>query len=85
MEIYYQAPDLAKVKVGDKILRMLAGTIPQELTVTDVTDSLLICGGTYEEKIGWWFDKKTGVEVDEELGWGPHPLWSGSFIKEVLK
>jgi hypothetical protein len=62
------------VKPGDKVIRMLAGTIPMELTVQNVSDTTIDCG--------WTFDRKTGAEVDEELGWGPPPKMTGSYILE---
>jgi hypothetical protein len=49
------------VKVGDSVTRMLAGTIPMPLKVTEVSETLITCG--------WWqFDRETGVEEDPELG-----------------
>lgn len=68
------------VAEGDVITRLLAGVIPMELKVTKVSERLIHCGtpcGTDE----WTFDRSTGVEVDEELGWGPN-TWTGSYIKE---
>ena len=48
-------------KVGDTVVRMLAGIVRMELKVTEVTDEKIICG--------WWeFDKATGVEIDEDIG-----------------
>ena len=35
-----------------------------ELKVTKVDDKLIHCGD-------WTFDRVTGAEVDEDLGWGP--------------
>jgi hypothetical protein len=61
------------IKVGDTVTRMLAGTIPCQLTVTEITDDRIICGG-------WEFDKRTGAEIDDDLGWGPPPKITGSFI-----
>ena len=63
-----------EIKAGDMVTRWLAGTIPMELRVSAVTDDRIICGG-------WEFDKKTGAEIDEDLGWGPPPKMTGSFIK----
>ena len=61
-------------KVGNKVTRMLAGTIPMILVVTEVTDDKIVCG--------WWeFDKVTGAEIDEDLDWGPPPKLTGSFLK----
>jgi hypothetical protein len=68
------------IQVGDKVVRMLAGTIPMELKVTEITEDLIVCG--------WWtFDKRTGAEVDEELGWGPPPKYdhTGSYIRLPAK
>lgn len=65
---------MINVKVGDRVVRMLAGSIPMELRVTDVTDKLILCGE-------WTFDRQTGAEVDEYLGWGPPPAYTGSYIQ----
>ena len=64
------------MNVGDTVTRWLAGTIPQELAITEITDDRIICGS-------WEFDKATGAEIDEFLGWGPPPKFTmtGSFIK----
>ncbi len=66
--------DCRSVVVGDVINRMLARTIPMKLRVTDVDDTLIHTGG------GWTFDRATGAEVDEDLGWGPL-THTGSFIE----
>ena len=66
------------VKAGDKVTRMLAGTIPVELNVTEVTDTEILCG---PRDVGWMFDRVTGAEIDEDLGWGPPPKMTGSFLK----
>ena len=64
------------MNVGDMVTRWLGGEIPMELRVTELTDDRIICGD-YE------FDKATGAEIDEFLGWGPPPkfAYTGSFIK----
>lgn len=61
------------VKVGAVVTRMLAGTIPMRLTVSEVTNDRIICGD-------WEFDKATGAEIDEYLGWGTPPSMTGSFL-----
>jgi hypothetical protein len=66
------------IKIGDKVTRMLAGTVPMELLVTAVTDDTIVCGA-------WTFDRVTGVEIDEELGWGPKHGVTGSFLKGDFK
>jgi len=63
------------LKPGDKVTRMLAGTIPVELTVNLVKNGLIVAGGL------WTFDAETGAEIDEGLNWGPPPLSTGSFLK----
>lgn len=50
------------IKVGDKVTRMLAGIIPMDLIVSEVTEKTIICGS-------WTFNKKTGAEIDEDCGW----------------
>lgn len=55
---------LSLVKPGDKVTRMLAGTIPMELNVTEVTETEILCGHRDE---GYKFDRKTGVEIDEDI------------------
>jgi hypothetical protein len=59
-------------KVGDEVVRMLGGTIPMPLRVTGVDDEFIHCGP-------WKFDRATGAEVDEELGWGDGG--TGSYIE----
>lgn len=59
---------------GDRVVRMIAGTIPHELKVTEVTDKMIVCGC-------WTFDRMTGAEIDDDLHWGPPPLSTGSFLK----
>jgi len=64
------------IKVGDTITRLLGGKIPMKLRVSEITGDRIICGA-------WEFDKRTGAEIDEDLGWGPPPkfAYTGSFIK----
>ncbi len=66
---------MEEIKVGGTITRWLGGSIPLELMVTAITDDR-ICGE-------WEFDKATGAEIDEFMGWGPPPKFAmtGSFIK----
>lgn len=48
--------------VGHWAIRNMAGT-EMKLQITEVTDKLIVCGP-------WMFDRATGAEVDEDLGWG---------------
>jgi hypothetical protein len=67
-----------KVKVGDKVTRFIAEEISMELTITEITPLLIICGP-------WAFDRATGIEEDEDLEWGTRFGRSGSrlLLKEV--
>ena len=66
------------LKVGDFVTRLLAGELPQDLLVTAVDDKFIHCGP-------WKFCRETGAEVDEDLDWGPPPLMTGSYLKEVVE
>lgn len=57
---------------------MLAGVVPMKLKVTDVTSDKIICGD-------WQFDRATGVEEDEDLGFGVKYGITGSYLTEDPK
>lgn len=61
------------VKVGDTVIRMLAGTIPQTMRITALTETKVTCAL-------WDFDRATGAEIDEDLDFGPPPKMTGSFL-----
>lgn len=63
------------LKIGDRVTRLLAGTIPQPLRVVEVREDRIVCGG------GWEFDRETGAEIDDDLGWGPH--FTGSYLRRA--
>lgn len=67
---------LDQLKVGDPVVRTLAG-IPMHLKVTAITGDRIICGA-------WEFDRATGVEIDDDLGWGPAHGFSGSYIQPMV-
>lgn len=48
------------VEVGDKVNRMLAGSLMMLLQVSEITDDQILCGP-------WVFDRKTGHEVDDVI------------------
>ena len=64
------------VKPGDVVTRILGGA-PMQLEVTSVDDTLIHCG---DPGVGWSFDRITGAEVDDELGWGPQYRMTGSYL-----
>jgi hypothetical protein len=66
------------IEIGQFVTRMLAGEIEMQLRVTAITEDRIICGG-------WEFDRLTGAEIDDDLGWGPPPRMTGSYIKEVAE
>lgn len=65
-----------KLRVGDVVVRMLAGTLPMKLQVSDITEQLIVCSA-------WQFDKATGAEIDEELGWWPPPLHDRELYRPI--
>ena len=66
-------PGFEKLEVGDVVVRMLAGTLPMKLRVSNVTDQVITCSD-------WEFDRATGAEIDDLLGWGPTPPMTGSYL-----
>lgn len=74
------------VKRGDRVRRMLADVAPMDLYVVKVDERLIY--GALSESVDpedcWTFDRATGVEEDEELGWGILKGISGSRLTEIL-
>lgn len=66
------ATDMRGAKKGDEVTRWMGGEIVMNLIVTEVTETRVICGS-------WEFDRATGAEIDEDLGWGVNG--TGSFIR----
>ena len=62
----------AYLKPGDKIVRLIAGSVPMTMVVDRIESNLIHMHG------GWTFDVNTGAEVDEDLGWGNEH--TGSFL-----
>jgi len=61
------------IKVGDTVIRMLAGVVPCQLMVTEVTDKTIVCGA-------WTFHRETGGEIDHDLGFDGVTL-TGSILQ----
>lgn len=70
----------AHVKVGDIVIRLLAGCIPRPITVFEVTDGVIKARVPEIGNDYWQFDVMTGAEIDPDLGWGPPPLFTGSYL-----
>lgn len=58
--------------VGDAVNRMIGGA-PMKLRVTALDERLIHCGP-------WTFDRDTGIEVDDDLGWGPEYEVAGTWL-----
>ena len=52
---------LRSLRPGDKVVRMLAGTIAVKMRVSEVDETFIHCGP-------WKFNRDFGFEVDEEIG-----------------
>jgi len=62
---------MVEVNVGDKVQRIMGGSIMMHLKVTEVTEKRIICGP-------WEFSRENGMEIDEDLGWNENG--SGSYL-----
>lgn len=78
------------VKEGDKVVRLIGGgKVWMTMRVVKVTEDRIICAADNppapipDEALDelWQFDKATGVEEDEYLGWGVKFGVTGSYIK----
>jgi hypothetical protein len=65
------------LRPGDQVARILGGA-PMTLTVTAIDAQYVYCGPA---GVGWKFDRDHGIEVDEDLGWGPQFGVVGSYLR----
>jgi hypothetical protein len=65
--------------VGEFIIRLMAENVAMKLRVTEVTEDRIYCG---ERGVGYAFDRETGIEIDEEIGFGPQG-YIGSRIIDI--
>jgi hypothetical protein len=63
-----------EILVGQRLIRLIGNEAEMPMIVTEVTDDLVIC-------TTWCFDRKTGAEIDPELGWGPGG--TGSYLYDL--
>ena len=73
------------MKIGDKLTRLLAGIVPMEVIVGEITETEFKVSsgdGIIPVEHGWTFDRKTGAEIDHDLHWGPMYGITGSYIKD---
>ncbi len=64
---------LEDLRPGDRVLRSIADGPATAMTITAIEQGVVSCGP-------WRFDAATGAEIDDELGWGPPPGTTGSYI-----
>lgn len=76
------------LKYGDKILRLLGGSLPMEMYVISNEEDVITC--TVSEglddpntQLKWTFDAASGAEIDDDLGWGPAYGVTGSVLKRM--
>ena len=73
---------LSELRTGDVVTRILGGS-PMDLRVTGVDERFIYCG---PPGVGWKFDRETGIEVDEEIGWGVPPAGVvGSYLASAIR
>jgi hypothetical protein len=70
----------AHIKVGDTVIRLLAGTVPMLIKVFEITNGIIKCRVPEIGEDYWQFDVVTGAEIDPDLNWGPPPMFTGSFL-----
>jgi hypothetical protein len=75
------------LKTGSSVTRLLAGTIPMPMRVLRVDTRLIYCTpremtlkAAVRRELIWTFDRVTGAEIDDGLGWGPAYGITGSFL-----
>jgi hypothetical protein len=79
--------DITQLMRGDAITRLLGGRIPIPMRVVRVEDDVLYCKRRDDSdetanrhNLVWTFDRVTGWEIDEDLGWGPRYGFTGSIL-----
>lgn len=79
------------LKAGDRVDRYLGGDkFFMEMEVVEIRGNLLVCAAVHREKDGtitglfrggWTFDRKTGVEEDDDMEWGVKYGATGTYLK----
>lgn len=88
--------DLSKIKSGDIFTRTMGYPtgIPMFMMVVDVIEDIIYAvprdlkGSPFENLFddpkSWYkFDKKTGMEIDDDLAWGPSYGVTGTYITQI--
>lgn len=72
------------LKIGDELTRVLGGEVEMPVIVGYIDDNTFKVGsvkGAISWEDGWTFNKHTGLEIDEDLGWDGISK-TGSYIKQ---
>jgi hypothetical protein len=80
--------DLAEIKEGDRVRRLLSETVPMDLFVVGIDEQLIHCSihpDAADPGWIWTFDRTYGVEEDPDLGWGVQSGISGSRLIGILE
>lgn len=76
--------DFSSLKIGDKLTRVLGGVVEMPVIVGYIDENIFKVGevdGVISWEDGWAFNKHTGLEIDEDLGWDGISI-TGSYIKQ---
>ena len=77
---------LKHLKVGDRVTRFVGqGVVMMQMEVIQVNETTMECAHIVDEhlvKLGWNFDRESGAEEDDSLGWGVKYGHTGTYIKE---
>lgn len=68
------------IRPGEVVCRLLVGRIPILMTVARVDEERIYCD---EDGMTWSFDRLTGAEIDDGIGWGPRYGTTGSYLVEA--
>lgn len=77
----FRTSPFAEVELGWIVSRNLGGA-SIELFVSAVDQRFIHCGPV---GAGWKFDRLSGIEVDEEIGWGPQFGRVGSYLTDARR
>jgi len=77
--------DMTHITQGDTVIRLIAGELEMPMRVLEIEGDLISCtlldldaGDAIERGLIWTFDRKTGLEIDDGLEWGPRWQRTGS-------
>lgn len=77
--------DMTHITQGDTVIRLIAGELEMPMRVLEIDDELISCTpldldpeDATERGLIWTFDRRTGLEIDDGLEWGPRWQRTGS-------